>query len=212
MAQVLPRDCPRCGTPTVAGQHFCAKCGLSAAAMQASGNYVQPVQNPQYNPAQLHQMNPQSFHGQQQQNPLQPPSVNQQAAQQYSQPSQAKTTRDFYEKQTRRRRPGRTAFLLILLIVVLILAAIFIAVAPSGIHLPGLGSASQAPITTVPVNSTVTYAGVDITVLNAQQSQNFIDDPHTSNDGMVRLNLQAQNKSSVQENWSYYNIAQLLVP
>jgi hypothetical protein len=180
--------------------------------MQASDGYVQPVQNPQYNPAQLQQMNPQSFHGQQQQNPIQPPFVNQQASQQYSQPSQAKTTRDFSEKQTRRRRPRRTAFLLILLVMVLILAAIFIAVAPSGFHLPGVGSASQPPITTMPVNSTVTYAGVDITVLNAQQSQSFLNDPHTSNDGMVRLNLQAQNKTSVQENWSYYNIAQMLLP
>ena len=180
--------------------------------MQASGDYVQPVQNPQSNPAQLQQMNPQSFHGQQQQNPIQPPFVNQQAAQQYLQPSPAKTTRDFSEKQSRRRGPRRTVFLLILLVVVLILAAVFIAVAPSGFHLPGLGSASQAPITTVPVNSTVPYSGVNITVVNAQQSQNFIDDPHTSNDGMVRLNLQAQNNTSVQGNWSYYNIAQLLVP
>src|SRR5258706_1811205 len=212
MVQVLPRNCPRCGTPTVAGQRFCASCGLSAEAMQASDGYVQPVQNPQYNPAQLQQMNPQSFHGQQQQNPIQPPFVNQQASQQYSQPSQAKTTRDFSEKQTRRRRPRRTAFLLILLVMVLILAAIFIAVAPSGFHLPGVGSASQPPITTMPVNSTVTYAGVDITVLNAQQSQSFLNDPNTSNDGMVRLNLQAQNKTSVQENWSYYNIAQMLLP
>jgi hypothetical protein len=64
----------------------------------------------------------------------------------------------------------------------------------------------------MPVNSTVTYAGVDITVLNAQQSQSFLNDPQTSNDGMVRLNLQAQNKTSVQENWSYYNIAQILLP
>src|SRR5437870_1422872 len=28
MAQALPRFCPRCGTPTVAGQRFCPNCGL----------------------------------------------------------------------------------------------------------------------------------------------------------------------------------------
>jgi len=85
-------------------------------------------------------------------------------------------------------------------------------VVPSGFRLPGLGKASQPSITTVPINSTATYAGVDITVVNAQQSQSFIDDPNTSNNGMVRLNLQAQNKTSVQANWSYSTIAHLLLP
>ena len=171
-----------------------------------------PVQNPQNNPIQPQQLGPQSFPGFQQQNPVHPPFVNQQAAQQYAQPPQAKTTRDFSQKQTRRRRPGRTGILLILLALVLILAAILIAVVPSGFHLPGLGKVSQPSITTAPINSTATYAGVDITVVNAQQSQSFIDDPNTSNDGMVRLNLQAQNKTSVQENWSYSTIAHLLLP
>src|SRR5258706_4735112 len=224
MAQVLPRNCPRCGPPTVADQRFCANCGLSAEAMQARGGYVMPVQNPQNNPVQPQQLGPQSFQGfqqqtmqppfqdHQQQNPVHPPFVNQQAAQQYAQPPQAKTTRDFSQKQARRRRPGRTGILLILLVLVLILAAIFIAVVPSGFHLPRLGKGSQPSITTAPINSTATYAGVDITVVNAQQSQSFIDDPNTSNDGMVRLNLQAQNKTSVQENWSYSTIAHLLLP
>jgi hypothetical protein len=192
--------------------------------MQARGGYVMPVQNPQNNPVQPQQLGLQSFQGfqqqtmqppfqdHQQQNPVHPPFVNQQAAQQYAQPPRAKTTRDFSQNQTRRRRPGRTGILLILLALVLILATIFIAVVPSGFHLPGLGKVSQPSITTVPINSTATYAGVDITVVNAQQSQSFIDDPNTSNDGMVRLNLQAQNKTSVQANWSYSTIAHLLLP
>jgi hypothetical protein len=104
--------------------------------------------------------------------------------------------------------------LLVVVAVVLIVVAVFITEMPFGFHLPTLGNTntSQPPIATVPINSTVTYAGVDITVVNAQQSQSFLNDPNTSNDGMVRLNLQAQNKTSVQENWSYYSIAQLLVP
>jgi len=72
MAQVLPRNCPRCGTPTVADQRFCANCGLSAEAMQARGGYVMPVQNPQNNPVQPQQLGPQSFQGFQQQT-MQPP-------------------------------------------------------------------------------------------------------------------------------------------
>jgi len=32
---------------------------------------------------------------------------------------------------------------------------------------------TQAPLTTTPINATVTYASVDITILNAQQATSF---------------------------------------
>lgn len=198
MAQVLPRNCPRCGVPTVAGQRFCANCGLSNEAMQAGGGYAQPAQAPLSNAMQHQQAEPQSFPGLQQ-SPLQS--------------QQPRTTRDFSQQQTRSKRPRRIGILLLILALLLIAAAILIAVLPSNLHLAGLGGpASQPAITTMQINSTVTYAGVDITVVNAQQAQSFLDDPATSNDGMVRLNLQAQNKTSMQVNWSYYTIVQLLLP
>ncbi len=103
--------------------------------------------------------------------------------------------------------------LLLALSLVLIVVAILVVVLPSGLHLPSMGgSASQSPITTMPLDATVTYAGVEVTVVNAQQSQSFLDDPKTSTDGMVRLNLQEQNKTGVKVSWSYYTIAQLLLP
>jgi hypothetical protein len=71
---------------------------------------------------------------------------------------------------------------------------------------------TQSPITTTAINSTITYAGIDVTVLNAQQSQRFIDDPNTSSTGMVRLHLQAQNQTTVPVNLVYNNIARLLLP
>src|SRR5260370_37347065 len=45
MAQALPRNCPRCGAPTVEGMRFCANCGLSAEAMLTrvgTSQYPQP--------------------------------------------------------------------------------------------------------------------------------------------------------------------------
>ncbi|HLH61799.1 MAG TPA: zinc ribbon domain-containing protein [Ktedonobacteraceae bacterium] len=169
MTQVLPRNCPRCGVPTVPGHRFCANCGLSNEAMQATS--------------------------------------------QYQQPPQAKATRDFSQKRAPENRPRRIAILLIALSLILFVAAILVIVLPSGLHLPRLGgSASQPPITTMPINATVTYAGVEVTVVNAQQSQSFLDDPKTSTDGMVRLDLQEQNKTSVTVSWSYYTIAHLLLP
>jgi len=50
---------------------------------------------------------------------------------------------------------------------------------------------TQAPLTTTPINSTVTYASVDITIVNAQQATSFADDHSTPAQGVVRLNLHA---------------------
>src|SRR6266568_2722399 len=116
----------------------------------------------------------------------------------------------------KRRSIGRRGFVLILLLVLIVLGiASYSAVTLLG-GLPSGGSnsntAPQSPITTLPVNLTVTYAGVDITVLTAQQSQSFNDDPNRSTTGMVRLNLQEQNKTSIQVSWLYYDIARLILP
>jgi len=85
-----------------------------------------------------------------------------------------------------------------------------------GLHLPGFDSAGgsdvQPPITTMPVNATVTYAGVYITVLSAQQSRSFVDDPNTTTTGMLRLHIQEQNKTSTRVSWIYSNIARLVLP
>jgi len=50
---------------------------------------------------------------------------------------------------------------------------------------------TQAPLTTTPINATVTYASVDITILNAQQATSFADDRDIPAHGVVRLNLHA---------------------
>ena len=50
---------------------------------------------------------------------------------------------------------------------------------------------TQAPLTTTPINATVTYSSVDITILNAQQATSFADDRDTPAHGVVRLNLHA---------------------
>jgi len=62
------------------------------------------------------------------------------------------------------------------------------------------------------INSSVPYAGVDITIVNAQQSQSFIDDPNSSTAGIVRLNLREQNNTAFKVSWSYQNIARLILP
>jgi hypothetical protein len=116
-----------------------------------------------------------------------------------------------------KRGPGKAGtrlLVLLLLLLILLAAGSYFSLAVLGVSIPGIGTGNgtQPPVTTTPINATVPYAGVAITVLNAQQSQSFLDDPNTSRDGMVRLQLQEQNKTGMVVSWLYYDIAHLLLP
>ncbi len=189
MAQAPGQFCPRCGTPTLAGQANCANCGLYLPRSQPQS----PVQPPA-----------QSLAGSSQQ-PQRITSGNAASA------AQTFPTRT----STPGRRPGKMGcILIVLLLLVLVGAAGYLVFSLLSVHVPGLttGNTTQSPITTTPVNETVTYAGVNVTVLNAQQAQNFLTDPNSSTDGMVRLNIQEQNPTTATIHWLYYDIAQLVLP
>lgn len=104
--------------------------------------------------------------------------------------------------------------LICLLLLVLLGVGGYIGVAAMGIHLPGFGSgnATQPSVTSTPINTTVTYAGVELTILSVQQSQSFIDDPNTVSTGMVRLVIQERNTTSLKVSWLYADSARLLLP
>jgi len=111
--------------------------------------------------------------------------------------------------QPRGRR--RTGFIIVLLIILLVLGGGgYLAFSLLGGHLPGLGN-SQSTIQTQNLNLTFPYAGINITLLNVQQAQNFIDDPNSASDGMLRLNLQEQNKTTVTINYDYTASARLIL-
>lgn len=105
-------------------------------------------------------------------------------------------------------RVGRI-FLVLLIFLVLIGGGLF-AYSMLGGHVPGL-NASQATIKTTSLNSAVTYAGATVTILSVEQAQNFVDDPQSASNGMVRINLQEQNTTSVPISWDYNQSARLVV-
>ncbi len=109
---------------------------------------------------------------------------------------------------TQMRTLGRPFIVLILLLVLLVLGiASYV-----GLRIFGGIKATQPPITTTSINSTLNYAGVDITVINAQQSQSFLNDPDSASNGMVRLRLRAQNNVAVPVALQYNTIAHLQLP
>lgn len=97
--------------------------------------------------------------------------------------------------------------LLLLLLFVVLGAVTYVSVGVFGSH-----ASVQPPITTTSIGTTVPYAGVEITVPKAQQSQSFLDDANSSTSGMVRVQLQAQNKTAVPVNLKYTSITQLVLP
>lgn len=101
--------------------------------------------------------------------------------------------------------------LALLALLILVGAGLFVAVRAFGASLPGFAPA-QSSITTTSLSTSFPYAGVNITLVNAQQAQNFLDDPNTRNDGMLRLHLRATNSTTSGIRWRYEDIAQLVLP
>ena len=106
-------------------------------------------------------------------------------------------------KRLDKRRIRILLFLMVVLVMVgFVGAALFLA----------LSIPTQPAITTTSLGTTVNYAGVDITVVNAQKSQSFLDDPHSASDGMLRLLLRAQNKTSLPMTLPYATITHVTLP
>jgi hypothetical protein len=96
----------------------------------------------------------------------------------------------------------------VLLLVLVILAGVSFAV----LRVSSRGNAAQSAVTITSINSTVTYAGVTMTVLKVERAQGFADDPNSTDNGMLRVHLQAQNKTPVPVNLMYNTIAHMVVP
>ena len=107
---------------------------------------------------------------------------------------------------------NRSGCVLLLIGLLLLVGTIsYVAAGLLGARLPGFDT-TQPPVTTMTINSSFSYAGVDLTVVNAQQSKSFLDDPNTSTDGMLRVTIKAANKTPVSVSWNYAIVAQLVLP
>ena len=148
--------------------------------------------------------------------PSQPTGQVRQTGPQAPSPSPALTREDQqagWRTSSAPKRPSGRAGLVVALLALLILVGVGIVVAARafGASVPGFGP-SQSAITTTPLSLTFPYAGVTIMLVNAQQAQNFLDDPSTRTDGMLRLNLRATNSTTVRVAWRYEESAQLVLP
>jgi hypothetical protein len=223
MAQMSGRPCPNCGAPNAANQRYCSNCG---AAMEAQSqppsqyggqppaqNYQQSWQTPSY--AQQ-QVPPYMQQPQQQQNPI-------------AEALGALGLLFLFRRYRRggyvpRRQSSGCCGCLVLLVILLLFALPLIYAFRSAVpnfskdlNFSGNNSSNstfttQPPITTVQINQTVPFAGVDITLVSAEQSQAFLDDIDSGTNGMVRLNLKESNQGTSGAGYAYSDIARLILP
>ncbi len=219
MTKVFPRYCPRCGAPIVTSSGTCATCGLALESIASKDQYKSPEQinhDQEYVP-EIDQQFIQEESGVQQEDELDKVPTLQLGQQSNSLSGTQSLTKKGeqdspYPSTQKRRRMSRRELMLLLVVLLFVLGAVVYAFAGFlGVALPGF-VITQPSITTTAINSSVPYAGVDITILNVQQSQSFLNDPNTSSNGMVRLNLKEHNPTDINVVWSYATIARLMVP
>jgi len=186
MSQSITHACANCGSSVPNNTRFCPNCGTPADA--GNGNLASYAQTapPPY-----------TTYPQQAQSVYQPVPPGQQS---YQPPAQNAQPPPAYARPQKNSSRGILKVGMILLILLVLLGAggffAFRSVSSRGGNTANTGTQSdvtptQASLTTTPINTTFTYASVNITILNAQQATSFADDHDTPAQGVVRLNLHA---------------------
>jgi hypothetical protein len=242
MSQMSGRHCPKCGISLTADQRFCTNCGTVLEAQQQppsqygaqppSQSYPYPQQTPPY--AQQQQQLPSYAQSPQQQMPpymQQAPQKQNPIAEAFGAMGLLFLLRGFggrtyagYRPQRQRSSCCGCIVLLVVLFLCLGVPSLYYASKTSipsiskglnfssGSNNSNSSLTTQPTITTVPLNETVNFFGMDLTIVNAQQSQAFLDDSSSSTTGMVRLNLKEDNKSTSTARFLWDDQARLILP
>jgi hypothetical protein len=190
MVQVNQRFCPRCGKTIVPQQQFCLRCGLNLTALHSPANHA-PLAS--IAPPDVVERPPIT---EEKKVPL--PSFT---------PSTPFPTGSVPGHKSPMNRSVVVASLLILL---LLFGAVAYAGAPAFRF--QLERTIPPAITTTKLGTTVTYAGVAVTVVDVQQAAHFVDDTATNATQVVRVHLNAQNHTTVAVNLMYPAIVRLVLP
>lgn len=230
-------SCSMCGTPFTAGQRFCSSCGATLNAEFNSPTELTPS-GPQFYemstqrsvppppPDAFPQGQGPSYTAYPQQGASYPLSSHEQGYQQT--PAFATPQKDSSAGVLRQISCG------VLAVILLILAACGTATyfvvqyvnhtAHNVSRSIQSGSSSYTgstatnvtptlgPTITTPINATVTYADVRITIVDAKQAQSFADDADSPPSGVLRLDIKEQNTTTRSGNYLYSDVARLLLP
>jgi len=239
MAQAFPPSCPHCGTPATPGQRFCSNCGgtldagfgVPTAAASSGEHYPQvpdlstqlstPPPPPTSSYTQPAQGSPNTYY------PPQAPQ-NSPAAQQSYQPLPAYTQPQKDASRSVLSQIGCGVGLIILAVLAVCggtgyLGYRWLVSTANSVHTTtssntgtgnntGSNGTATVPLTTKNINAALTYASVDITILNAQEASSFSDDSNTSSPVLLRLNMKEHNPTAGTVFLSYGENFHLILP
>ncbi|MFL5707047.1 MAG: zinc-ribbon domain-containing protein [Ktedonobacteraceae bacterium] len=166
MSQSIAHACANCGSSVPENMRFCPNCGVPVSTEAAHHTPPRMAPSPPMYPQQQQQPVYQPVPGQQS---YQPPVQNAQPPPAYARPQKNSS-----------RRILKVGMILLILLVLLGAGGFFVfrSVSSRGGNAANTGAHSdvtptQASLTTTPINTTFTYASVNITILNAQQATSF---------------------------------------
>src|SRR5437588_321932 len=240
MAQAFPPACPRCGTPATPGQRFCSNCGgtldvgfgVPTAAASSGEHYPQvPDLSPQLSTPPPPPTSSYSQPAQGSPNTYYPPQApqNSPAAQQSYQPLPTYTQPQKDSSRGVLSQIGCGVGLIILAVLAvcggtgylgyrwLVSTANSVPTTTTSTNIgtgnnSGQGTAATVPSTTKNINATLTYASVDITILNAQEASSFSDDSSPSLPVLLRVNMKQHNPTASTIFLSYSENFHLILP
>lgn len=143
---------------------------------------------------------------------LQHPPFQPRPSQTTSAPSQFQAQPQVPQRTQRRQGLWKVGCVLVLFCVLAVLGILYIGAPMLGFHIPALGNAAPPPITTVSLNTSFVYAGMNMTIMNVQRADSFRDDSTTNSPGVLRIQVRAQNTTQVPTNVMYTTSASLVLP
>lgn len=239
MSQVPGRSCPACGTPVPAGQRFCSNCGTDLTVSGPASKYgvpggSSPQQVSPYGQQQVppYAQAPGAF-GQQQMPSYQQP---QQKSNPIAEALGALGLLFFLRRyrpgyQARRQSSGCCGCLVTLIILLIVFGTptflyyranphTFNQIFQSGRNSVNTGSTLNTSITptinitpvTTPINQSVTFAGINITIQSVVQATSFSDDGNAGSSGVVRIKIKEVNDGKNNANILYSDVTHLILP
>lgn len=234
MAQQFHRSCPKCDAPLAPGQRFCSNCGSivepsasqpteltpnSAGSLPEMGTYLEtPPPPPEGSYGPTPSFSPSTNY--------QPPQIGYQPPPSYATP----------QKDSSKGVLGQIGCgVLAIILVVLGLCAgagifAYHAISTTATHVSqtvtatgnntgnNVGNSTSdatptlAPPTTSPVNATVTYADVEMTIVDVKQAGGFPDETYSSSSSVIiRIDLKEVNKTARASSYLYSDVMRLIM-
>ena len=232
MAQNSNRLCPKCSTPLTPGQRFCSNCGSivepsayqpteltpnSASSLPEMGTYLETPPPPP--PSEGYS-----------QSSFPPPQTNYQPPQMGYQPPPSYATPQKDSSKSVLGQIGCGMLAIIVLAVALCGGVGFFVYHAISSNVSKVSqttyttsnttgnSTSNAtptlvPLTTSPVNASIKYADVDMTIVDVKQAGGFPDETSSSSSSViVRIDLKESNKTAHSSSYYYGDVVRLIMP